>query len=104
MKAIVLCVACLANLLLGCEGFATTLNMVPTRANRLGAMPQRRPLRAVPKAQLSPEYYNMMAAATNLLIANSEKVAEKEEEVEELLSPITDIHLYHKEVFDADLL
>ena len=80
-----------------CSCFAPTLQKFP-RMNKFGLISQRRPLlRIAPKAHLSTDYYNVMAAATNLILAHSEGA---EAEVDELLSPVTDIHLYPKEVHE----
>ena len=57
-----------ASLVLGCEGFAPTLYMLP-KASRLSIVSQSRSLRVSPKASLTTEYYNAMAVATNLLLA-----------------------------------
>jgi hypothetical protein len=55
-------------LILGCESFAPTLYSLP-KANRLNLVSQTRSLRVSPKASLTTEYYNVMATATNLLLA-----------------------------------
>ena len=62
------CLTILVCFVLGCEGFVPTLNQLP-RASKLSIVSQTRPLRIAPKASLTADYYNVMAAATNLILA-----------------------------------
>jgi hypothetical protein len=87
-------VVTLVCLILKCDGFSTTLNQIP-RANKLGFVSLNRPRRSVPKASLALDQYDIMAKATNLLLAL------EEESTAEAVHAIKGIHLYASKVLKA---
>jgi hypothetical protein len=81
-------------LILTCESFSPNLFPI-SKGNRLGLVSVNRPNRIVPKASLS--FDNVMAKATNLLLA-LESEGEELESAAEKIYEIKGIHLYASKV------